>query len=226
MLATFLIEIFLIVYTLWRYKMTTITRIVVAILGFLALFQMAEYMVCGGLGVSSEGWSRIGFVAITMLPPLGIHLATRIVGKNDRLLVGSAYATALAFGCLFMIAQGIVDRQVCGGNYIIYSVPQNITWLYGVYYYGWLFAGLVYTWQHAQKTKKSTTKKALLGLFAGYVLFMLPTTTVNIIDPTTMQAIPSIMCGFAVLLAFALVYKVIPEVVPQKHRWTWRRIKS
>ena len=45
----------------------------------------------------------------------------------------------------------------------------------------------------------------------GYVLFMVPTTFVNIVDPSTISGIPSIMCGFAVLLAATLAGKVLPE---------------
>lgn len=50
----------------------------------------------------------------------------------------------------------------------------------------------------------------------GYVLFMAPTTFVNIIDPSTIIGIPSIMCGFAVLMAVALAGKVLPEYVNEK----------
>jgi len=53
-------------------------------------------------------------------------------------------------------------------------------------------------------------------LIAGYVVFIAPTTLVNIIDPSTITGIPSIMCGFAVLMAVALAGKVLPEYTKQK----------
>ena len=72
MLATFLIEISLAVYVTWRYQLTAVTRLATAILFFLALFQLAEWNVCeGSFGIDSLGWSRLGYIAITMLPPLG-----------------------------------------------------------------------------------------------------------------------------------------------------------
>src|SRR5687768_2570427 len=76
MIATFAIEIALAIYAVWRYKLNTISRLVVSLLVFLAIFQFAEYMLCGGFGVDGFTWSRIGYVSITMLPPLGLHLAT------------------------------------------------------------------------------------------------------------------------------------------------------
>ena len=48
MLATLVIEIILALHTIWRYKLTPVTRIVVALLVCLALFQWAEYNVCEG----------------------------------------------------------------------------------------------------------------------------------------------------------------------------------
>ena len=41
MMITFLIEVTAAVYTVWRYKMNDVTKLVVAILGGLAVFQLA-----------------------------------------------------------------------------------------------------------------------------------------------------------------------------------------
>lgn len=48
MLATLAIELVLALYTFWRYKLNAVTRIVMALLICLALFQWAEYNVCEG----------------------------------------------------------------------------------------------------------------------------------------------------------------------------------
>jgi len=72
MLATFIIEIILAIYTLVRYKMTTLVRLATAIISLLALFQLAEFNVCGRSSASALVWSRIGYVAITLVPPLAL----------------------------------------------------------------------------------------------------------------------------------------------------------
>lgn len=218
MLATFLIEVGLIVYTLWRYKLNTISKLVVAMLAFLAIFQMAEYMVCGGLGISGVSWAQVGFVAITLLPPLGIHLATEINGGKHHWLALTSYGTAAVFVSFFILVSSAVDRQVCGGNYIIFNMHSSIAWLYGLYYYGWLMVGVIYTWTQANHTKNKGVKRGLQTFTAGYALFMLPTTTVNVIDPSTIRGIPSIMCGFAVLFAFTIVFWTLPSVVAIKNK--------
>src|ERR1035437_5936385 len=82
MLVTMLIEFSLVIYTVWRYKMTTVSRLAVVILASLGTFQLAEYMVCGGLGLSNIGWARVGYVAITLLPALGIHMLVKLADKK------------------------------------------------------------------------------------------------------------------------------------------------
>ena len=64
MIATAVIELGLLLYTLVRYKLTLIVRLIMAILFFLAAFQIAEYNVCGGMGLQAQAWSRIGFMVI------------------------------------------------------------------------------------------------------------------------------------------------------------------
>ena len=226
MLATFFVEIALIVYTLWRYKLTNITRLIVAILGFLAFFQLAEYMVCGGMGVSGDNWARSGFVAITMLPPLGIHLANEIAGKRHRKLVWFAYGLSALFVGFFLVVTNSIEHKVCGGNYIIFNLTQNINWLYATYYYGLLVTGVAYCWTQANRTKKANVAKALRFLAAGYVLFMGPTITVNLLDPATISGIPSIMCGFAVVLAFTTVFFVAPNMIDFRKKQTKLREKA
>ena len=82
MVATFILEVAFAIYTIARYKLTPVSRLAVAILIGLAVFQLAEFNVCeGAFGVDSLTWARIGHVAITLLPPLGIQLATKLAGE-------------------------------------------------------------------------------------------------------------------------------------------------
>lgn len=211
MIATFIIEIAFACYVLFRYKLTPVSRVVVALLVGLATFQFAEYNVCeGAWGLDSLTWARIGYVAITMLPPLGIHLITKLSGKRNPLLVGAAYATGALFAFIFMfVGQGMLGEQ-CLGNYVIFTIAPWAVWPYAIYYYGWLIVGTAYSIWSAQKGKKNI-RAALYALALGYAAFLIPTTTVNLLDPSTVSGIPSIMCGFAVILAFILTLKVVPE---------------
>ncbi len=228
MLATFIIEISLLVYTIWRYKLNNITKVTVAILGSLAFFQLSEYMICGGIGVSGDNWARAGFIAITMLPPLGIHLANEIADRRHRKLVWASYSLSAVFVGFFLVVSNAIEHKVCGGNYIIFNLTQSVNWPYATYYYGLLIVGVAYCWMQANRAKKSQNAKALRYLAAGYVLFMGPTITVNLLDRTTISGIPSIMCGFAIILAFTVVFLVAPNVIDirNKKNKLWQRLSS
>lgn len=210
MLATFIIEISLVVYTLWRYGLNAITRVAMAILVCLAVFQLAEYNVCeGAWGIDSAGWARVGYVAITLLPPLGINLIARLSGDKKRWPLYASYGAGLLFIGYFLLATNGIEAEACLGNYVIFAQGHNTGYAYGLYYYGLLIASIGYAALRA-KTANRGTKKSLHALIIGYILFMVPTTVVNLIDPTTLAGIPSIMCGFAVSLALILAFAVLP----------------
>lgn len=209
MLATFVIEITFAIYTLWRYKTSTVQRLAFTMLVVLASFQLAEYMVCGGLGWSGIEWARVGYGAITLLPALGIHLVVALAGKKAPKLIAAAYASCVAFVVFYLIIEGAISGHTCAANYAVFDVYKASIWPFGAYYYGWMLIGTYLAWRWSNELPKR--KKALLAMTLGYMSFIIPTTAFNIIDPATTRAIPSIMCGFAVIYAFTLMFMVLPN---------------
>jgi hypothetical protein len=210
MILTFILEIGFALYVLFRYKLTSVARLAIATLVGLAVFQLAEFNVCeGAFGVDSLTWARIGYVAITLLPPLGIHLVSTIAGRKNPLLVGFAYGIAAVFSYIFLFAGQGMTSQACLGNYVIFNIASWAVIPYTIYYYGWLVFTTGYAVREALR-KKGATRAALLALAAGYIAFILPTTAVTVMDPSAIAGIPSIMCGFAVILALILTFKVVP----------------
>lgn len=215
MLATFIIEIGLLVYTLWRYKLNAITRLAVALLFFLALFQLAEYYVCGGIGMNAETWSRVGFVAITILPPLGIHLAQVISKRGLPWLKWAAYGTAAFWVYIFTLGQQTFKGHECAGNYVIFQLGDSLGGLFLVYYYFWLIVGIGLCTYFA-RTATKRIRSALLLQVAGYLVFLVPTTVTNTVKPETIAGLPSIMCGFAILFALVLTFGIMPTIGTKK----------
>jgi hypothetical protein len=210
MILTFLLEIGFAAYVFFRHKLTPVSRLAIAVLVGLAIFQLAEFNVCeGAWGVDSLTWARIGYVAITLLPPLGIHLATKLAGKDQPIFIGIAYASAAVFAVIFLFVGHGMSAQECLGNYVIFSIASWSVIPYTIYYYGWLVVAVAYSIYWAMR-KKGAIRSALLALAIGYLAFIIPTTAVNIVDPSTIAGIPSIMCGFAVILALLLAIKVVP----------------
>ncbi|MFZ2125503.1 MAG: hypothetical protein WA087_02860 [Candidatus Saccharimonadales bacterium] len=222
MLATLLIEFSLAAYTVWRYKMDTVKKLAVTMLVALGLFQLAEYMVCGGLGISGIDWARFGYVSITLLPALGIHMLHAIAGKKAGAIVKTAYATCAAFVLFYIIGEGALNGHACLSNYAVFHTARSSVIPFGLYYYGWMFIGIYQAWIWSNEMPKH--RRALQAMAMGYASFILPTTAFNIIDPTTTHAIPSIMCGFAVIFAVVLVTKVLPNSCTENNTSTMESV--
>jgi hypothetical protein len=215
MFATFAIEIALLLYTLFRYKLTPLSRLIVSALFFLGSFQLAEYFVCTGSQSHAELIARIGNICITMLPPIGLHMIYVIAKKPERSMVKLAYATAALFISFFAFYPIAYNYYGCGGNYAMFNLVEPVNYLYGVYYYGWLFYG-IYLSIIFSKAASIAQRKALTYQAYGYISFILPTGIVNLINPTTIAGIPSIMCGFAVIYALAIALGIGPLLLESK----------
>lgn len=218
MIATCIIELSLLAYTIWRYRFNGITRLSVLLLLFLALFQLAEFRVCTG-STGLVQWSHVGYAAITLLPPLGIHLITLLRRRSgSSLLVCTAYATGLAFVLYFALTANSLYGHACEGNYVIFQVNRSLTWLYALYYYGWVIVSIIISVVYARQVESKRQRQAFYGFAVGYAAFLVPTTTANLLNSATRRGIPSIMCGFAVLFALILALSVLPRVATIRKR--------
>jgi len=210
MLATFIIELVLAAYTLIRYKSNLVRNLAVALLVCLAVFQLAEYNTCGRFKLQAAAWSSIGFVAITLLPPLAIHLIQAISKRGHTLIHWLAYASAIPW-LIFFVKPSTFSSHVCAGNYAIFQLATHYGGYYFAYYYFWLFTGLGMCLYFAFKSAKKMTQEALILQAVGYLVFLLPTAMTNTLKPSTISGLPSIMCGFAILYALFLVFGILPR---------------
>ncbi len=230
MVTTLIIEITLAIYTVWRYKMNALSRLITMIVVSLAIFQLAEYFVCTGYGLKAEQWSRVGFAAITTLPALGLHLLYVLSGNKDRRLVGAAYGMMTCFIIFFLVYSKAFIGNECSGNYVIFQIGRVPSIMYGIYYYGWLLTGIILGARRANKfmaqglpaRKKLESVRALI---IGYLVFLVPTAAAYTVKPASRAAIPSVMCGFAVLFALILVIYVLPRMA-EEDRGVYTRRKQ
>jgi hypothetical protein len=217
MIFTFFVEIFLGIYTIYKDKKSTIRKIAVATLFLLATFQIAEFFVCGNSDRTSSIIAvRFGYIAITLLPPLVIHLASEIAGVKKNQAIKYIYTLATAFILFFAFFPGAITTTICTGNYVVFSLAKYANVLYGTYYFGLLLGAIAYSFYLATKQKNRKIFAALNWLIAGNLVFLLPTGLFYFVAPSTAVAIPSVMCGFAILYAVILVWKIMPLVSKQK----------
>ena len=208
MVFTFVTELILAAFVFIRHRMTRFGKAAGGTLILLASFQIAEYQICTGTARSLL-WARIGFVAITLLPVAGLYLVSLVSHKQHFLKIG--YATAAGFVVYFIFVPKSITGAICGGNYVLFNTSNDFYRLFGVYYLGFLLLGI---WEAIEKIaslqRQTPGKKALQWLIVGYMSFMAPMGILYLTIPATRTAIASIMCGFAITLAFILTLKVIP----------------
>jgi hypothetical protein len=216
MLATLIIESLLAIYTVWRYKLDVVGRLVILTVLSLATFQLAEYHVCTGFGINAEQWSRLGYVAITLLPAFGMHLLYVLADKPGRKIVLATYGSMAAFVGYFLTYSTAFIGYKCTGNYVIFQIGVGPAIAYAIYYYGWLVTAIIIGMRWATEYLKAGKKhlaqlQTIRALIVGYLVFLVPTALANSVKPSTRRGIPSIMCGFAVLFALILVLYVLPR---------------
>lgn len=212
MIATFLVEMALVFYTLFFRKLNLSVRLGAILILCLAIFQLAEYGICENLGLDNSTWAKIGFTSITLLPPLGVHLIYSIANKRAGPLVLASYAGAVAWILAFLFGD-IMTGAVCGGNYVIFRISEPFEGLYYIYYDSLLLATMGLSAIFARKVKTKKLRNALYTLVFGYGAFIIPSIMFSTFDKYggVDSNLPSVMCGFAVILALFLGMKILPS---------------
>ena len=207
MLATFIVEIFLAAFVFIIYRATAFGRWAGVLLLLLATFQISEYQIC--VAPDALWWPQIGFAAITLIPVCGLYLISLVTKKTHFLSVGIVMSAA--FMIYFLFVPHSITSAFCGGNYVIFEAPQSSYMLFGLYYFGFLMLAL---WEAFEKItelgEQSKTRRVLQWFIAGYLSFLLPMAIVYVTLSPARSAIASIMCGFALVLAFIFVFKILP----------------
>lgn len=207
MLATMVIESGLAAYTLGRYRRGIFGKVVAVTLLVLAAFQLSEYQICTNR--QSMFWLRFGLVAITLLPILGLYLVSLISHKQHFLRFG--YGIGLASAVFIIVAPQNVIHSACGGNYVIFSGPEELFRFYAAYYFGSLLLGIWESIEAEHASRSERVREVLKWLVIGYLSFMLPMGITYAVYAPARQAVASIMCGFAVILAFILTFRITPQ---------------
>lgn len=209
-MITLLIEFLGAAWVAARYRLNQVGWLVVLLLIFLGTFQLAEFLICEDPRLSGHALAQIGYMSITMLPPLGVSLAMAIAKKKSLLAQLLMYAGALSFIIYWGFFKFSIDGDKCYGNYVFIEAHSDAMWVYGTYYYVFLAIGTFFSLYWSFKTSDRRQAWALRALTVGYIVFIGPTIAVAILRPQVDDSIPSVMCGFAVLLAVTLIFAVMP----------------
>jgi len=179
----------------------------------LAGYQFAEVLVC--TRPENRIWTRLAFLDITWLPPLGLWLCARLSAPGIRWLRSAAYADfglGAVFSVWILAAPAVITQSVCGLVLARYFPIAVFDIAYALYYQISLLvivfgaaAGMAAGYDHV-------LRKHLSDLQAGLLGFMLPALAVRILVREVQgDLIPSVMCHFAIVLAALLFVLILRE---------------
>lgn len=185
------------------------------ILFFLAGYQIVEAVFCTGLlSFSGSFLPRLAFIVVAWLPPTGLLLAARLYPTKKRALHWYAYGMYLFCAALVLgIAtdSNFVTTSVCMIVFARYTNPTPLYQTYGLFYQTGLMSLLaISAW--GVTIADDRRQRLLLGqLMLGSMAFIFPSLVTVAVIPVAENALPSIMCHFALLLALFLIRLVAIE---------------
>lgn len=202
---TFGVELAMALYVIIRYRMTAFGRLSSVMLLLLATFQLAEYAICHG--TSPATWAKVAFLSITFLPVIGLHLISLATGR--RLWPRLGYAIGTVFIGIILFSKTVFLGTECPGKYVIFAIGSVFATTYGIYYLGFMFAGVIILARHIRTTAKA--RRLLIWFLIGYLSFIVPTFILYVMVRATRDAFPSILCGFAIIFSIILVFLILPH---------------
>lgn len=190
-------------------------RNVAAILVFLAGYQIVEAIFCTGLlPFTGSLLPRLAFIVVAWLPPLGLWLVARLYPGAPRgpyWLAGGMFAACAALVAGIALSPDFVTESVCLVVFARYSTPTPLYQLYGAFYQFGLISMLALS-AHGVTLCDDRHQRLLLGqVLLGSLAFIIPALIVVAVVPVADGALPSILCHFALLLAFFLLRLVSIE---------------
>ncbi|KAF0107453.1 MAG: hypothetical protein FD146_1931 [Anaerolineaceae bacterium] len=192
-----------------------IVRATGAILLFLAGYQIIEALLCTGLiHTPPELLSRLAFITVSWLPPTGLLLVALLYPARTRHVHHYAYAMyifcALLAGWIFF-QRDFVSASVCLVVFARYTHPTPLYQAYSIFYQTGLM-GMLALSAYGVTVCDDRRQRLLLGqVLLGSLAFIFPALVTVAVLPIAQDALPSIMCHFALLLALFLVRLVSIE---------------
>ncbi len=199
------LEIVIAFFACIRYSKSSFGRIAAVALILLSIFQFAEYTICAS--GNSILWNKAAYIATAFLPAIGIHLIAHALRHTRMTQIAYLLATTIALS--IAIIPGAFTSTYCTGTFVVFQLNDPLRIAFGGYYALFILLGITQLTQAL--INKTGDFELNLWLLLGYLSFVIPTLIVYIIASSSRIAIPSVMCGFAVLLAVIIIGKVLPR---------------
>lgn len=199
------IELVYIINALIFSKKNLVNKFTIAILVLLFGYQFLEFLICF-VGLKNQIVIYFAFFDITFLPPLGLYTSLLFAGKlkNYHKLV---FIPAIIFVVLYAFLIGQLAVTKCTVLYASYHYPLGN--FYATFYYLPIIGSMIILnkkWGYETDTKKKMLTRTH---FFGYAFTFIPAMIFAIFFPTFINAVESLLCKMAFMLATFLFVFVI-----------------
>ena len=186
-----------------------LVRNVAFILFFLAGYQIVEAVFCSGLlPATGSLLPRLAFMLVAWLPPLGLLLIARLwpgASPGPGWFARGMFLLCAGLVAAIALSPQFVSQSVCLIVFARYSHPSPLYQTYGYFYQGGLM-GMLFLSAYGVMVCDDRKQRLLLGqVLLGSLAFIIPSLAVVSIVPVAENALPSILCHFALLLALFLL---------------------
>ena len=208
-LTTAIIEWTLAIVLPFKYPKTRTRFFTSVFMIFLGLYQFTEFMFCKTN--QADLWMRLGFMAYTLLPAIGLHTTLHYFKIKINLfwiyIIPIAYIIGAGLATNFVVESKCHDIFVTARN-IFSSVNSPLEaakfGFYTAYYFSFiLIACLIGIRAYLKETNRQKQRIYLIFPMAVF-LMSFPTFTLIIMLPALNIQFPSILCHFALLLALTV----------------------
>lgn len=200
-----IIEFILILILIKKAARNRVNILSIVLLILLFLYQTLEFLICG-IGLNSSFIVYLAFLDIGFLPPLALYIVL-LYWNNESKLYYILFLPALLFGIYYPTVIDKFEAARCTVAYAEYNYPLGF--LYGIFYYLpilILIIFLIFKIRTSDNKNKKYLSKLLLW---GYLIAFVPSVLITRLIPGMLEAVESILCKFAFILAIFTVYFVL-----------------
>jgi len=188
-----------------------VNKLVILLITLLFGYQLIEFLICF-VGLQKQIIIYFAFLTISLLPPLSL-LAALTYDKKE-----SPYNYLIFLPALFFIVYYpfVINRFAvtkCTVLYASYHYPLGD--LYGIFYYLPIIATMIVLYRK-WKTEYQTKQHKLTSIYLfGYLFTFLPSMIIALAFPSLINAVESLLCKFAFVLATFLTYFALNNKIKQ-----------
>ncbi len=202
-LVFFSIEFLLLIFVIRSSGKNKTNYLFTILLVLLAVYQFFEFLICG-MELKIPVVTYLAFVTITFMPPLGLFAVWRLgeVKSKYTLLI---FLPAAFFTVYYLTVLSKFEVLKCTPYYAAYNYPLGF--LYGLFYYLPVLVILIISLYKSYFVRSGIYKIKLWKIiFWGYAITFIPGFIVTRIFPEMFFAVESILCKFAFILFWFIVY--------------------